>query len=226
MSVRLSTRLEEIIRQVPSCERVIDVGTDHALVPIALLGRGVSLRAVGIDKSPLPLMKARVNRNNAQLNHLLELNCATGLNVKSLEPSDVVVMAGMGGHTMKDVLEESSWRGTLVLQPNRNGSMLREWLVVNGWVCEVETLIKDGAQFFWTSRWIVLSERSINERKISALHREFGFNTWETSSQMFTEWFQQETIRIHSLPPQALTRQRIPLYRQMENILSKSKDLG
>lgn len=224
MSVRLSSRLEEIIRQVPSCERVIDVGTDHALVPIALLAREVASRAVGIDKSPLPLAKARVNRNNAQLNQSLDLKCADGLKLQDIEHSDVVVMAGMGGHTMKEVLDASSWRGTLVLQPNRNVSMLREWLMAKGWICEVETLIKDGTQFFWTSRWIVSGDSSIGE--VSALHREFGFYTWETSAKLFGEWFQQETIRIHSLPAQALTRHRIPLYRQMENILSKSQDLG
>ena len=37
--MKLTGRLEEIVRWVPECERVIDVGTDHALVPIALLSR-------------------------------------------------------------------------------------------------------------------------------------------------------------------------------------------
>ena len=63
----LTTRLEEIIQMVPRCERVIDVGTDHALVPIALLSRDTADHAVGIDKSPLPLGQATVNRHNAQV---------------------------------------------------------------------------------------------------------------------------------------------------------------
>jgi tRNA (adenine22-N1)-methyltransferase len=224
MSVHLSSRLEEIIRLVPSCARVIDVGTDHALVPIALLDRGVAAHAVGIDKSPLPLGQARVNRHNAQVNTTLDLLCAAGLNIKNLEPSDVVVMAGMGGHTMKEIVQESSWRGTLVIQPNRNGSMLREWLVSNGWVCDLETLIKDGTQFFWTSQWSVSTEDPNSE--ILPLHREFGFQTWKTSVTVFENWFEREYMRIQQLPVQASIRQRLPLYQQMENILSKSRDLG
>ena len=53
----LTTRLEEIIQMVPRCERVIDIGTDHALVPIAVLSRDIADYAVGIDKSPCHLDK-------------------------------------------------------------------------------------------------------------------------------------------------------------------------
>ena len=74
--MKLTGRLEEIVRWVPECERVIDVGTDHALVPIALLSRNIIRHAIGIDKSPLPLGQATVNRHNAEVVDRLRLVCA------------------------------------------------------------------------------------------------------------------------------------------------------
>ena len=145
---KLSIRLEEIIQLVPTCERVVDVGTDHALVPIALLSRDVAQRGVGIDKSSLPLGQATVNRHNAGVRDRLQLICASGLDVDDLQDTDVVIMAGMGGRTMLEVLQKSAWKGCLVVQPNRDLPEMRRWLSTHGWYCDVETIVREGKQFF------------------------------------------------------------------------------
>ena len=144
--MKLRKRLEEIIRWVPECERVIDVGTDHALVPISLLRRNVVQRAIGIDRSPLPLGQATVNSHNAQVVDRLKLVCASGLDIENIQPDDVVVMAGMGGRMMQEILQSSTWRGTLVIQPNRDVQALRQWLYDNGWYSDVETVLQDKSQ--------------------------------------------------------------------------------
>lgn len=216
----LTTRLEEIIQMVPRCERVIDVGTDHALVPIALLSRDIADHAVGIDKSPLPLGQATVNRHNAQVSDRLLLKCEDGLAVDDMHDRDVVIMAGMGGRTMQEVLQNTSWRGTLVLQPNRDVATLRAWLLDNGWYSDGESIIVERKQYFWTSRW------HRGHRVASSTDVEFGVQTHIRSRSVFQEWFAKEYDRLHKLPEQALDRQKIPLYEEMAKRLSNLNNIG
>lgn len=218
--MKLTGRLEEIVRWVPECERVIDVGTDHALVPIALLIRNITQRAIGIDKSPLPLGQATVNRHNAEVVDRLKLVCATGLSIEDLKADDVVVIAGMGGRTMLSILEDSSWRGTLVIQPNRDVPLLRQWLSENGWYSDVETILREKAQYFWTSRWYR------GRRELSPMDMEFGTQTHVRSKVEFTGWFFVEYTRLKRLPDQAIARQKLPLYDEMAKALSNLKNLG
>lgn len=211
---KLSIRLEEIIQLVPECKRVVDVGTDHALVPIALISRGRIQNAIGVDKSPLPLGQATVNRHNAGVNERLQLTCASGLDVEGLQDTDVVVMAGMGGRTMREVLQSSSWKGCLVVQPNRDVPELRSWLSAHGWYSEVETIVRERKQYFWTSRW------RRGDKEIEPLYIEFGNGIQPQSIAVFTEWFQQEYHRLKNLPECAIDKQKLPLYQKMARRLS------
>ena len=169
----LTTRLEEIIRFVPRCQRVIDIGTDHALVPIALLSRGIVQYAVGIDKSPFPLEQATVNRQNAQLTARLSLKCADGLAVDDMHEGDVIIMAGMGGRKMQEVLQNTSWKGTLILQPNRDVAFLRLWLVENGWYSDVESVLSDRRQYLDQSLVQRCEFRRCNRRRVWGRHTHF-----------------------------------------------------
>ena len=218
--MKLTGRLEEIIQWVSPCERVIDVGTDHALVPIAILRRNIARYAVGIDKSSLPLVQATVNRHNAQVRDRLQLVCTDGLSIDDLDDQDVVIMAGMGGRTMQQVLQTASWKGTLVLQPNRDLASLRRWLVENGWYSDVESILFERGQYFWTSRWYR------GPSSVSAIDIEFGAQTYILSRAIFTEWFIKEFSRLKKLPSQASDRQKISLYEEMANRLSNLKNLG
>lgn len=211
--MRLSLRLNEIAKMVPPCDCVVDVGTDHAQLPLALLKQGVAQRAIGVDKSERPLVQARVNRNNAGYQETLELRCADGLERLLLSNTDVVVMAGMGAQTMMHVLQSSDWRGTLVVQPNREVSMLRRWLCAHGWKPEVETLIEARGQWFWTSRWQYLGGfQTISEEELA-----FGVGVLEHSPENFQQWATKEIVRLSRLPIQAVARDNID---QLEGMLA------
>ena len=221
--MKLSSRLEEIICWVPSCRCVVDVGTDHALVPIALLSRNVVERAIGIDKSPYPLSQAKVNCHNALLTAKLELQCAEGLQSVSLEADDVVIMAGMGGRTMQMVLQQTDWRGTLVIQPNRDQVDTRIFLHQQGWQCDGESVIVENDQYFWTSRW---RYQPSQKSTVSPLQLYFGDQTWLGSRDVFRCWFEREYARIQALPEQAPAREHLSLFAEMQKVLSDPTNLS
>ena len=55
----LSARLEAILALIAPCRVLVDVGTDHALLPIAAVERGVAARAIASDLRAAPLCSAR-----------------------------------------------------------------------------------------------------------------------------------------------------------------------
>ncbi len=215
--MKLSPRLEQLVQLTPQANRVIDVGTDHALLPIALLANNRVKKAVAVDKSPLPLAKARVNRHNAQVVDRLELVCGDGLQSIDVQSDDVVMMAGMGGHTMREILSKTSWRGPLIIQPNRDVVMLRRWLYGQGWSNQKETVFKSKRQYFWTSRWEWLGV----DPSPTAFQVEFGSNTWMHSPQDFQAWLTDSLERLQTLPPQAAQKKAQPLFEEMQKRLTK-----
>ncbi len=65
--MKLSKRLELVASMVPEKSRVADVGTDHGYIPIALVERGIAVRAIAMDLRPGPLERAEEHIRRAGL---------------------------------------------------------------------------------------------------------------------------------------------------------------
>ena len=61
---------------------------------------------------------------------------------------DTLVLAGMGGDLIANILSEAPWLDggdyTLILQPQSAANDLRRWLGAQGWAIERERLVRDG----------------------------------------------------------------------------------
>lgn len=107
MLARLSPRLEQIAAWVPRGSRLLDVGTDHALLPIALMERGMISFAVASDIAIGPIRSADENVARAGLRDHISVRHAAGLQSVAPGEVDTVVIAGMGGSTIADILQTS-----------------------------------------------------------------------------------------------------------------------
>ena len=101
----LSKRLAAIAALVRHDCRVADIGTDHARLPIFLAESGRVISAIAADIAAGPLNKARENISAAGLGGKIELVQSDGL--KGIDPHavDDIIIAGMGGETVADILE-------------------------------------------------------------------------------------------------------------------------
>lgn len=145
-----------------------DIGTDHALLPVYLIhsGRCRRVLATDIKQGPLSAAAQTLKRHNAA--DVISLCCSDGL--KSVPDKGItdVIIAGMGGETIRDILAApcAAWlqRGTnLVLQPMTKAEILRAWLAENGYTITKETAVKDThlytvIQASYTGEKIVISE--------------------------------------------------------------------
>ncbi len=127
----------------------IDVGTDHGYVPVYLALEGRFSRIAASDIGAGPLQSAKSSAAEYGAEDRIEFYLSDGL--KSVPgPFDTVVIAGMGGETMIDIMSNCSWvkSSKLVLQPQSKLLELAKWLDGNGFTCRSAGLVEDGGKLY------------------------------------------------------------------------------
>lgn len=152
MSIRLSERLEAIVRAVTPGNVVLDVGCDHAHVPIRLLQDGIAPRALAFDIIDGPVAIARENLELAGLSDRCEVRKSDGLSAYKTGEAQTLIIAGMGGIVMTGILEAEpekvqSFR-ELILGPQSEQQLVRSFLRRHGIGIVSEQLIRDGCKYY------------------------------------------------------------------------------
>lgn len=132
MKVGISKRLREIANLVPAAETVADIGCDHGLLCIYLIQTGRVQRAIATDIGEGPLKSAENNIRDFGLSERITVRLSDGLRKIAPGEAEVIVIAGMGGRLMLNILKagEAVWRGAraVILSPQRDELMVREYM--------------------------------------------------------------------------------------------------
>ncbi len=140
--MELSKRLNFIINNIDNSTVLADIGTDHGYIPLYATQNGLCSKAIAIDINKDPLDKARLNAILEGAGDELEFRLGDGLKPLEKDEAEVVIIAGMGGNLIRDILEESIDKVTslnyLILVPAQNPEVLREYLYNNDYeiICE------------------------------------------------------------------------------------------
>lgn len=146
-------RLLSAVSYVKKGGSIADIGTDHAYLPIYLVGEGISSSAIAADINLGPILSARANIEAAGLGEKIQTLQTDGLHgIERFSPDDVLIF-GMGGELIVRILEEAPWVRDrsigLILQPMSRGNVLRKWLTEHGFAILGETLT-DPNKFYQT----------------------------------------------------------------------------
>ena len=159
--MKLSLRLENIIEMIESAARsidadkivVADIGTDHALVPIETVSRGIADKAVASDINEGPIEIASKNIKEAGLSEKIETRVADGLLSIAVNEADIIVIAGMGGMLMKDILKNApviaKSARRLILSPQSDLAMFRKFLNENSYKIISERCVLDEGKYYF-----------------------------------------------------------------------------
>lgn len=146
------SRLDAIIDLVPKCDVAADIGTDHAYVPISLIKKNIVLRCIASDLREGPLKIARGNISKNNLSDVIETRLGEGLSVIAEGEVHCIIISGMGGTLIKNILEEGrdviSCNTTLILQPNKYPSDVRYWLYKNNYDIYKEKLVLEDKRMY------------------------------------------------------------------------------
>lgn len=162
--IPIDKRLKICAEMVMGKGIVCDIGTDHAYLPVYLVKNGKCKKAIAADINDGPLEYARQTVNKFECNEQITIKKSDGL--KSLDLSGIsdIVIAGMGGETIADILrsEVRPLNGiNFIFQPMTRSDFLRKWLYKNGFEIVREEAVQSD-RFVYTVINAVFTGMKIN----------------------------------------------------------------
>jgi len=150
VQVSLSPRLRAVADYVLPGEVLVDIGTDHAYLPAALVQAGVIPKAIAGDLLAGPLEAARATVATTGLVNQVELRLGDGLRVLTPGEAACATICGMGGPLIVEILTAGPLMGIrrLVLQPMGAEAQVREWLSAAHWRIIGEQLVADSGRIY------------------------------------------------------------------------------
>ena len=173
MYVQLSQRLKDVATYVPKGAKLLDVGSDHAYLPIYLLEKGLITSAIAgeVVKGPYGLAA-----------------------FESADDVTTITICGMGGRLIADILDagKDKLKGVdrLILQPNNREDDLRIWLMENGFEIIAESIMTENGKYYE----IMVAEAghmSLSDKEV-----RFGPHLMKDQSQVFQLKWQREINKL------------------------------
>ena len=150
--IQLTPRLAAIANEIKKGETMADIGPDHGFLPVALWEQGICPKVILADVNQGPLDKAKSNAAESHPDANFDCRLGNGLQVIQPGEVDVIVIAGMGGTLMTEILGEDLEKTLsykkLILQPRKDIGELRHW-IYNHFMCITnEQLVWEG-KYIW-----------------------------------------------------------------------------
>ncbi|SHH25996.1 tRNA (adenine22-N1)-methyltransferase [Anaerosphaera aminiphila DSM 21120] len=148
----ISNRLKTIAEMVDKGSKVADIGTDHGLIPNFLVNENISDFVICSDISEDSLNKSISLVKDMHNEEKVFPRVGNGLEVLSESEVDTVIIAGMGGQLISDILKKDielvkNFK-RLILQPMQGQHLLRKYLYENNFKIVNEEIIFEDNRFF------------------------------------------------------------------------------
>ena len=191
----ISKRLEKVASFVPQGDKILDVGSDHAYLPIYLIQQGRIVSAVAGEVVEGPYQSAVANVRDNGLSDKISVRLANGLAAFDVgDQIDDIVIAGMGGRLIADILERGSTKlasvRRLILQPNNREDELRRWLCGHDFHIIKEALVEENGKFYE----IIIAEQG--KQVLNADQERFGPYLMREQSTIFRDRWRWEADKL------------------------------
>lgn len=148
----LTNRLQLIYDIIPKCNTIADIGTDHGYIPIFCVLNGIAKNALAMDVNKGPLERAKINIEKYNVSDKVHTRLSNGLEGLACGEADVIVIAGMGGPLIAEILEKGknviTDDTTLIIQPMIAPKELREYLYGSGFEITEEYVCREQDKFY------------------------------------------------------------------------------
>ena len=203
----LSKRLNSCLKFTEGFNKLADIGTDHALLPIEAIENGYVSSALAIDNKIGPFGIAYKNVIQHKLEEKIKVLLGDGLDQLD-DFVDVVVISGMGGGLIANILESHSLKNVkrLILQPNNDSHLIRELLSSIKYHIVDELIVNEKNKLY---DLIVIEPGIVEYNKLQIL---FGPINLVEKSYFFVKRIEEEITRLNLLLKQvSLVERRISM---------------
>jgi len=187
-------RITALAEYIYPYKKIADIGCDHGyLIKEAIENYDIEF-AQAIDNKKGPLAAAK--NNLKAYNDKIVFSLSDGLT--NLHPSvEVVVIAGMGGHLIKEILETGYKKlknvKRIITQPNKDSYQIRKYATQIGYKIASEKIIEEESIFYE----IIVLEKG--EKKYSDTELFFGPFLMEEKSPIFLKKWKKEQKRLNKI---------------------------
>lgn len=140
-------RIKALASLVDKDSRLVDIGTDHALLPIYLYENEITKKVTGSDISSNALEFAKNNLKKHNLSDKIKLIVSDGFNNLDDE-YDAAVISGMGTDTIKKILDRENLPKKLIISSHKNVDKLRLFMNKKGYKIIKEITLKDNDIYY------------------------------------------------------------------------------
>lgn len=184
--MELSERLKTVAGLV-KYRSIADIGTDHGYIPCYLAYRNNIDKAIACDVNKGPLNKAAENVSHYGFGKIIETRLGSGLGPVNKGEAETVIIAGMGGLLICDILKKGADKlesvKQLILQPQRDIYSVRKLIHQLGFKIEDEKMLCEGGKYY-----TIISAVKGNEFYTDELYYYFGKKLIESKSEVLKEY--------------------------------------
>ena len=210
----ISDRLAAIAYMIDKNKVVFDVGSDHGLLPCFLVESGISNKVYAGDIAEGPLNNAKKNIEKRGLTDKIIPVLSDGL-AKANDDVDVVVMSGMGYHTIKHILDNTdvSRYQYFVVQANKDVELLRKYISDHNYTIEDERVVYD--EFYYQ---IIKFSADYNE-SLSDLEIKYGPILLKKRDHLFLNMLKEKSNKLKEINVSANKHEYESTIKEIEDIL-------
>ena len=185
-------RIEELTNYIEPFDVIADIGCDHGYLIKIAFDKALIKKAYAIDNKIGPLENAKNNlKDYKNVSFLL----SDGLNDLA-EDVEVIVIAGMGGNLVKNILEKNISKldnvKRIIIEANRNTEIVREFAVNNNLKIVSEKIIEQDSIFYE----IIVLEKG--KMRLNPIEIKFGPVLLKNKDEAFLKkWTNQLNIYIN-----------------------------
>ena len=140
-------RIETLASLVDKDAYVLDIGTDHAYLPIYLYKNNITKSIVGSDISKNALEYAKTNLVKYGLENKIKLIVIDGFkNIN--ETFDIAIISGVGTQTIKKILDYNNLPNKLIISSHKDVLELRKQLQNIGYKIIDEKIVYENEKYY------------------------------------------------------------------------------
>jgi len=196
----ISLRLKSMVDYIPEGEKLVDIGTDHAYLPIYATKEKIVKKVIAGEVNVGPFKRAKAHIEQQNLTDLIDVRLGNGLDVLGDNEATILTIAGMGGNLIVDILtlgySKLSSIKRMILQPMGGEAYLRGWLCENSFTIIAEKILKEHDTIYE----IIVAEPSSEKVYLSTDELKFGpFLVKEKNQVFYEKWSSELDKRIRIL---------------------------
>ncbi|MDX9918227.1 MAG: class I SAM-dependent methyltransferase [Gudongella sp.] len=225
--MRLTKRLQKVADYVPTNSIVADIGTDHGYIPKHLMDNEISKLVIATDISEGSLNKTRSYVEDENLSDTIQTRLGNGLEPIKPYEVDTVVIAGMGGVLIAEILDKERSKAetylNFILQPMVGAKELREYLLNNGFKIKDENLVREDGKYYE----IILAENGLDIPRTD-VELELGPILMEKREPLWEEFVQWKIATLEAIKiglKGQTTEKSVNRYKEIETLLKEYREV-